>query len=377
MLKAVIFDIDGVIIDRESLPKEDTQKTRMQQIRLVPGVISFIKMLHKDGIRIVGISSISSKQIEEITHFLGLTPYFASIISDTKLINLKPVPDIFFKTLQVLSLHTNEVILITDSQNGCLAAKMAKIACVGYMHPNSDTQDIYSAALAIDSFESIDTPYLNEVCLRANGEAVTIAKTRRLLLKELTSNDSTTFLQLFQDKDVSYYMNFITNDLDIEIEKLNAYFQDIYSFYGYGLWGIFLKEENLLIGCCGIQNQVIDGNQEFELSYMLGKSYWGKGYALEACRSVLRIATSRFEINRLVSIIDIKNERSIHLALKLGMTAERNITFRTRSCYLYSLQLNKNRFLEARNQVRKDYMSSPDTSVYSRRFSHRTNDFHS
>ena len=426
MLKAVIFDMDGVIIDSEAIHVEATLKVLNQynitppvdylnqfvgrtvqytfeQIRKdfhitdtldhllqldcqitkdiyalrgmipVPDVIPFIKSLHKDGIRMVIASSSSRKRIEEVTKTFGIDSYFEDFISGTELINSKPAPDIFLKALRVLNIKPNEAIVIEDSKNGCLASKAANIACIGYINPNSGNQDLYSATVAIESFASIDTTYLNEICLRANGEPVTIAKTKRLIIRELSSSDTDCFLQLYEDEEVANFNNFIDGNSKDKAEKLNSYIKTIYPFYGFGLWGIFRKDTCELIGCCGIQNQMINENQEIELSYMLGKQYWGNGYALEACRNVLRIAESRFGIDRIVAAIDSKNKRSIHLAEKLGMTLETTVFYHNRTCNLYSIDLASRRLLESRNQVVNKYSKSPDTSVYSKRFSHKLN----
>lgn len=425
MLKAVIFDMDGVIIDSELLHIEATQKTlqyytvtpsleylrqfvgttvesmyrqiqndfqitdSLENLLLrdsnyvneiyelrgmipVPYVIPFIESLYNNGIRMVIASSSPRQRIEQVTKYFGIDSYFEAFISGCELERPKPAPDIFLKALDILSIKPNEALIIEDSKNGCLAAKAAHIACVGYINPNSGNQDLYSAYAAIESFSSIDTNYLKEVCLRANKEPVIIAKTKRLFIRELSSNDIDAFLRLYQEKEIAQYMDAIDADSQMEADKLKAYFETIYSFYEYGLWGIFLKDTNTLIGCCGIQNQTINKQAELELCYMLSKKYWGNGYALEACRHVLRIADSRYEIKRIVAAIDTQNERSIGLAIKLGMTLEQTVLYHNRSCYLYAIDLIKLGSLKARNQVMKQFRTSPDTTVYSRRYLHKS-----
>ncbi len=425
MLKAVIFDMDGVIIDSEALHVEATLKTLQhyyvspsmeyfnqfvgttveftyEKIRSdfqitdslekllaldkenlkeiysrrgmtpVPNVIPFIKSLHKSGLRMVIASSSARDRIEEVMNAFGIRLYFEDIISGAELVHSKPAPDIFLKALDVLSLQANEALVIEDSRNGCLAAKAANIACIGYMNPNSGNQDLYSATVVIESFKSITPTYLYETCLHANGEPVTIGATKRLIIKELSACDTALLLQLYKDKDVVKYIDSPASDDEVETEKLNAYFKTIYSFYGYGLWGIFKSDTNELIGRCGFENQMIDGKPEIELSYLLGKKYWGNGYALEACQLVLRTANSRFGIERIVAAIDTMNTPSIQLVTKLGMTHEKTIHYHNRICYLYGIDLIKRRHLEARNHVIKHYIKASDTSVYSKRFTHKS-----
>lgn len=448
MLKAVIFDMDGVIIDSEALHTEAAKRTlsryhinppteyfypfvgttveftyeRMrndfqlpasledlirfdkENIKIVydeygmipvPHVIPLIQSLHQNGIRMVIASSSSRERIEAVVQTFGLSDCFEAFISGTELPHSKPAPDIFLKALEVLSLKASEALVIEDSKNGALAAKAANIACIGYLNPNSGNQDLSSTNVVAESFASLDAAYLNEVCLRANKQAITIAKTKRLVLKELTSGDAKALLSLYEDPQSPDYskpsgaeeirehsqtpkvedtrnLREVSSDLKTEAEKLNAYYETVYSFYGYGLWGIFKKDTMELIGRCGIQHQTIDGTAQIELSYMLGKEFRGNGYALEAGRRVLSLARSRFEIDRVVALVAIDNSSSARLAEKLGMTREKTLQYRNQSCYLYSIDLTQINALKARNQVTQKYHLHPDTRVYGRRFSHKS-----
>lgn len=444
MLKAIIFDMDGVIIDSEALHTEAARKTLAryhvdppaeyfypfvgttveftyesmkndfqipdsledliefdkENLKIVyeeygmipvPHVIPFIQSLHRDGLRMVIASSSSRERIQEVVENFGLSDCFEAFISGAELPRSKPAPDIFLKALEILSLKAKEALVIEDSKNGALAAKAANIACLGYFNPNSGNQDLSSANVVAESFASLDSAYLNEVSLRANKQPIIIAETDRLVLKELTGKDARALLAIsgklpnqeitnpsgneenVAPPSVSKNLK-IAAELEItaEAERLDAYYETIYSFYGYGLWGIFKKDTMELIGQCGLQHQTVDGTGQIELSYMLGDEYQGKGYALEACQSVLSIAHSRFEIEQVVALIATDNFSSVRLAEKLGMTREKALPHQNQSCYLYSLDLRQINALKARARVTDQYRLHPDTRVYGKRFSHKS-----
>jgi ribosomal-protein-alanine N-acetyltransferase len=99
-----------------------------------------------------------------------------------------------------------------------------------------------------------------------------------------------------------------------------------YEQVGFGQYALVLKENNSLIGCCGFFTETIDDQIETELSYRLGKTFWGKGLATEAAKACRDYAFIKLNIKRLISIIDPNNYPSIRVAEKLGFKLEKETT---------------------------------------------------
>ncbi|MCB0189867.1 MAG: GNAT family N-acetyltransferase, partial [Caldilineaceae bacterium] len=59
---------------------------------------------------------------------------------------------------------------------------------------------------------------------------------------------------------------------------------------------------------------------EAELSFAFGKEFWGKGFAYEACLSLIDYAFLDLKLPRLVGVAVAGNERSINLHQRLGYT---------------------------------------------------------
>lgn len=55
-----------------------------------------------------------------------------------------------------------------------------------------------------------------------------------------------------------------------------------YKKFGFGLWSVFLKDTNEMIGQCDITMQEYKTMQVPEIGYSLAHKYWHKGYATEA-----------------------------------------------------------------------------------------------
>ena len=65
---------------------------------------------------------------------------------------------------------------------------------------------------------------------------------------------------------------------------------------------------------------------EVELFYKLGRDYWGRGYATEACREMIRHAFEELRLIRIVTCTHRENTRSIALLRRLGMRVEPDAT---------------------------------------------------
>jgi RimJ/RimL family protein N-acetyltransferase len=62
---------------------------------------------------------------------------------------------------------------------------------------------------------------------------------------------------------------------------------DNYAKYGFGLWGIELRQGAVLIGDCGLTYQDVEGRDVLEIGYHITARERGKGYATEAAHACL------------------------------------------------------------------------------------------
>ncbi len=88
-----------------------------------------------------------------------------------------------------------------------------------------------------------------------------------------------------------------------------------------GCYAVEDRASGTLIGYVGLQFHVLEGTpatSEVELFYKLGRSWWGRGYATEACRAMLGVAFDRVGLARTVSVTERANHASIQLLERLG-----------------------------------------------------------
>ena len=103
-----------------------------------------------------------------------------------------------------------------------------------------------------------------------------------------------------------------------------------------GLWATIHKESGNFIGRCGLLPWEIDGLNEVEVAYTIEKKYWGQGLGSEAAQAILQYGFEKLNIPRLVCLIDAENIASKKVALKIGMTFEKEARDELGTFMIYS-----------------------------------------
>jgi RimJ/RimL family protein N-acetyltransferase len=97
-----------------------------------------------------------------------------------------------------------------------------------------------------------------------------------------------------------------------------------YDAVGHGLWAVELKDSGDFIGQVGLIRQVVEGDAEVEIGYLLRSDRWHFGYATEAAIACRDYGFETLGRKRLISLIRPENLPSIRVAQRVGMKPERS-----------------------------------------------------
>ena len=151
-------------------------------------------------------------------------------------------------------------------------------------------------------------------------------ETDRLILREIHSDDAEAIFSCWmQDENVSRYMWWkASNDIseakefvEFELENLNNDKWD--------RWIIILKGINEIIGTCLIFFN--NDEKHWDISYKLGKKFWGNGYVTEAMSTVIKYAVEVKKINEISTSYAIENLASGRVLQKLGFQFVKEIPY--------------------------------------------------
>ena len=146
-------DVETLVLRKRELFNErfDTDAS----LDLLPGVRPLLDDLRQAGVQLVLASSASRATIGRVFTRFGLAPYFAHLVSGEDFTRSKPDPTIFQHAAELAGTPVGECVVIEDSANGVAAANAAGIFVIGYASPHSVGQDLAHANLVVQDFAEL------------------------------------------------------------------------------------------------------------------------------------------------------------------------------------------------------------------------------
>jgi putative hydrolase of the HAD superfamily len=151
-------ELHGWTIDRDQFDQE-TRDTFIEKSRLLEpkdGVAEFIQTAKRLGLKLA--LATSAKRLKPVTHLtrLKLLDYFDRLVTAEDVERIKPYPDLFLKAAEDLGVNRDEVLVVEDSNNGLISGRNAGMRVVvvpNEVTKHSEFEDYYKK---VNSLKDID-----------------------------------------------------------------------------------------------------------------------------------------------------------------------------------------------------------------------------
>lgn len=151
--------------------------------------------------------------------------------------------------------------------------------------------------------------------------------TKRLRLREIRPEDAKDIFAIYSDEETMRYYGQAHQSL-AEAEAYITLRRDDFAQRREIRWGITRHDDDRIIGTCGFHHfdeGYYGAYYRAETGYILNRADWGQGIMPEALSTILTYGFGEMALHRIEAVIDIANERSKNLLLKLGFQYEGNL----------------------------------------------------
>lgn len=136
-------------------------------------------------------------------------------------------------------------------------------------------------------------------------------ETKRLILKQHELADFDNLLALRSDPDVMKYIGDGSTHTEEQVKRFLNTTIPYQEKHGIGFCSVFEKESGNFIGQAGLFHLgYADEQPEIEIAHRLHKACWGKGYATELAKALIRWGFDHLSVDKLIAVVDPANVAS-------------------------------------------------------------------
>lgn len=211
------------------------------------------------------------------------------------------------------AIDQKNIVFLSDDPQKVRRAKRQGYPVIAYL---SEDMPLDVSPYAVESLLALDEEYLIRVYCHSKGIPQVITTTDRLIIREMAMSDLDALLGIYETNEKTAFFQAFYDNREEAAAYLADYIKNVYDFYGFGIWGICLKEDSVMgdeileaqmtdlsmrcpiIGIIGLTPR----DDAVELGYALAKAYQGKKYIVEAREAVIKYAKEVLEYQEVIEI---------------------------------------------------------------------------
>ena len=147
----------GVSIDNKEMAKRKKQaywEILDKKGELMPGILEILQNFSKKYDLAI-VSSGVKISVEHVLDKFDIKNYFRVIVTGDDVVELKPFPDVYLKAIELLDFDKKYCIAIEDSETGIAAAKSAGIKCIAIPNDFTKNQDFSGADITLAKIKEL------------------------------------------------------------------------------------------------------------------------------------------------------------------------------------------------------------------------------
>jgi HAD superfamily hydrolase (TIGR01509 family) len=156
ILRFFLGDLSECEVAEYGKRKDEFFQRTANDVQLIPGVIEFLEHLKQNDIAIAIATSAGHIRTHSMMSRLGLSQYFSTIVTANDVTLGKPDPAVYSLACERLNIKVKSALAFDDAASGVQAARAAGMKCVGVKNDNSHA-DLKAAGanLVIQDFVNI------------------------------------------------------------------------------------------------------------------------------------------------------------------------------------------------------------------------------
>lgn len=241
--------------------------------------------------------------------------------------------------LQWAGYRADESLLIAAEDMTLQNGKDIGLATIAFVNPEKNGQTYFAADIVAEGFEEVDFYFLERIYQRKHGIPWRVIETERTYLREMTVEDVNALYEIYAQKGMTDYIEPLCKKREDEIAYTKAYIENMYVYYGYGMWLVCNRENGEIIGRAGLNTQEIEDEIVLEMGYLIRREYQRQGYAYEVCTAIMDYAREASGFTELSCLVEEGNQASLSLLKKLGFSFQKEVDIlgKRMKRYVYAL----------------------------------------